>query len=745
MAEELYFKINSDVSSAVKGTKSYVNTLEMAEGNVKELNEGIKAQNELILIQEQELLKLEEAQSKIGKNAWNAGAIKRKEDIRENTFALKQNRLGLKELKQEQKSATSQVKSFKKEQKETSIGLITNIKNFKVMGFSINGLSKSFKGIIPAIRLMFTSIKVGIASTGIGLLVVALGGLVAWFTQTKAGSEGLSKALISTGAAVQVFIDRYISYSKMIFNILTLDWDGISKNGSEAFKGLGDELEREIKLAGELAEATNTLTDKTRTLNVETAQRRADIQDLTEKSQDLNLTESERLAALEQAGAIEKDLMARRVDNAEEALRIQVAQMTMSDNMAADLDKLADLEINLANIRRESSKTSTTLLRKSNAIRKSVAAEETRRQNAWIRKQNTITRANIKLKEEANEILFQLSLRKEINESTVEKRILRRANDVKKEILEKSKLDADDKRKALKALNDLLLSDELAITDKYDAIKKARSKKLTKEINDLNNENYLLTITKERTRLDKELAAEGAAEIKALDLRKLSLEAKGKLSHEIQEKYKKLRQINKDEEAAEDKQRADELAAYKTELLEQGLGVVMQGIKIQEQALTKSYKKDMKLAEANGKSTEKIEKDYQAKMVANAKKQKAMKIGLAIVDTYQSAVAAYNNAMAIPVVGTAMAPIAAGLAVAAGLANVAMIQGTDVGGGGGGGGGGSVGGGAPDAAPPAPQMMSGSFDISGGVEPEPLKAFVVTDEMTSSQDQLANIRRRATI
>ena len=46
---------------------------------------------------------------------------------------------------------------------------------------------------------------------------------------------------------------------------------------------------------------------------------------------------------------------------------------------------------------------------------------------------------------------------------------------------------------------------------------------------------------------------------------------------------------------------------------------------------------------------------------------------------------------------------------------------------------------------PAPQMMSGSFDISGGVAPEPVQAFVLTDSMTNSQNQLANIRRRATI
>ena len=53
----------------------------------------------------------------------------------------------------------------------------------------------------------------------------------------------------------------------------------------------------------------------------------------------------------------------------------------------------------------------------------------------------------------------------------------------------------------------------------------------------------------------------------------------------------------------------------------------------------------------------------------------------------------------------------------------------------------------PSAAPstPAPQMMSGAFDISGGIQPEAARAYVVTDEMTNSQNQLANIRRRATI
>ena len=60
-------------------------------------------------------------------------------------------------------------------------------------------------------------------------------------------------------------------------------------------------------------------------------------------------------------------------------------------------------------------------------------------------------------------------------------------------------------------------------------------------------------------------------------------------------------------------------------------------------------------------------------------------------------------------------------------------------------GGGSGGGGSAAPAAPAPQMMSGAFDLSGGVAPEATRAYVVTDEMTNSQNQLANIRRRATI
>ena len=105
----------------------------------------------------------------------------------------------------------------------------------------------------------------------------------------------------------------------------------------------------------------------------------------------------------------------------------------------------------------------------------------------------------------------------------------------------------------------------------------------------------------------------------------------------------------------------------------------------------------------------------------------------AIIDTYAGANKAFAQG--------GVAGFATGAAIVlAGLANVQKIYSTPTGDGGGGGGGTIT-----AAATPAPQMMSGAFELSGGTEPEAFRAYVVTDEMTNSQNQLANIRRRATI
>ena len=121
---------------------------------------------------------------------------------------------------------------------------------------------------------------------------------------------------------------------------------------------------------------------------------------------------------------------------------------------------------------------------------------------------------------------------------------------------------------------------------------------------------------------------------------------------------------------------------------------------------------------------------------------KAMAVAQATIQTYLGATKAYTSMLSVGPAGPALGAIAAAAAVASGLANVNAILATPVPGGVNGGGGPQ-----PDvpAAPPAPEMMSGTFELGGGEEVEPVQAYVVSDEISETQDGLALIRRRATI
>ena len=189
------------------------------------------------------------------------------------------------------------------------------------------------------------------------------------------------------------------------------------------------------------------------------------------------------------------------------------------------------------------------------------------------------------------------------------------------------------------------------------------------------------------------------------------------------------------------KKAAEELEDFKKDLQMKAFQTLGANLDASMNELEGNYSKEKRLAEANGKSTEDIDKKYEAKRQKIAKQQKKFKVAEALITTYQMASLAYKDGLeAGGPAGIVLGPIAAGVATLAGLANVRTILAQDVGGGGGGGG--SV---SAETQAPAPQMMSGAFDISGGIAPEASRAYVVTDEMSNSQDQLANIRRRATI
>jgi len=209
---------------------------------------------------------------------------------------------------------------------------------------------------------------------------------------------------------------------------------------------------------------------------------------------------------------------------------------------------------------------------------------------------------------------------------------------------------------------------------------------------------------------------------------------------------------------SEQKTNAEALKNEKIQAQKDVTEATLSGVEQELQALQNEFDEKIRLAKLAGESTVALEKEFarQKKAIVQgnvndqiaafgqlagalsslAGDNKELAAASAIIDTYVGA----NKALA-----SAPPPInfiTAGAVIAAGLANLQKIYSTDVGSGGGGTSAAQT---TAASVPPSPQMMSGAFELTGGTEPEPVQAYVVSDEITDSQNGLEIIRRRATI
>ena len=117
-----------------------------------------------------------------------------------------------------------------------------------------------------------------------------------------------------------------------------------------------------------------------------------------------------------------------------------------------------------------------------------------------------------------------------------------------------------------------------------------------------------------------------------------------------------------------------------------GMGEIFSGVSSLVQAeleketvaINARYSAEISAAEGNNYKVAKLEKEKQAALAkakneAN-KKLFAMQVIQAVAQTAQNAISAYGSAAAIPVVGYIMAPIAAAMAVAVGMIQIAAIK-----------------------------------------------------------------------
>ena len=97
------------------------------------------------------------------------------------------------------------------------------------------GAITAFKGVVGGVKkavLGMKTLKGAMMATGIGALVVVVGSLVAYFTQTKRGAEALQVATAALGAVMGQLTDAASWLGETLINVFTSPMDAISGIGT---------------------------------------------------------------------------------------------------------------------------------------------------------------------------------------------------------------------------------------------------------------------------------------------------------------------------------------------------------------------------------------------------------------------------------------------------------------------------------------------------------------------------------
>jgi len=634
MDEEIVMKIKAEIAPATKQVEGFTKSLTDAEKAQKELNEQITIQNQVLNSMEKELVQLKAKQDSIPKGAWYAGMDDLNKKIKETETNLKLEKIGLKDLENQQKDnnktlkqQSKDLKGVKKDLKGVNEEGKESIGNFRLFGVSLNGIKKSLSKVIPAIKLMFGTIKAGILSTGIGVLLIAFGSLATYFTSTQRGADKLSVALAGIGAAFDVIKDRISTVGEAISLAFSGEFTEASDKLKESVTGIVDEIKKEVAIMTALEKRVKSLRDAEIEFTVQKAKTRKEIEKARLLAEDETKSQDVRIEALKKALKLEQETTNQELKLARERVNIQKEQLEQSENLVEDKKKLADFQADLIN--------------------------------------------------------------KETKSFRLQKRVKTEINELERELLTEKKQIANDQA--------ALDKENQAKSDQYDADQLAAKEKFEEKLLKLKNTTTLLLIEDEQERALKQLEIQEENERASIDAMQLSEEQKIALKKASSDKFIEL---NKDLEKSD-----EDVAANKKELQNQTLSATS----------------------AFAGAINKI-----------AGENKQISAATALIDTYV-AVQQVMSDKTIP--STAIKLLTAGGVLASGLNNVKNIYSTDVGTGGGGG---SIPSG--DSSTPAPEMLSGKFEL-GNVQQEqqPVQAYVVTDSLTDNQNKLAYIRRRATI
>ena len=641
------------------------------------------------------------------------------------------------------KKLNDTVEKNNKSQKDADKLIMRSIGNFRVFGFSIRSIRDNFKLLGPISKKLFGTIKSGIAATGVGLLVIAFGTLMGALMGTKKGAALLKAGIEGLKVIFAPFlyvIEKVADGLTWLFGIESTPAVTAAEKLEKAYERLGQEMD---KIALKELQNRKSQFDNKKIIG------------------DITKTEEERLQASKDNAAADKKILEDRITAQKKVLAVAKKGLAKNKSWhkweqqnaknANVWNKVANESESAFSKSRDATTKSTKALNKAtqeltkleNQLYTDAAAaaqelldikeyqieldkkqadqdkkdEEARiekNRNDWIASQKKKAADELSIAQQVEKVKQELYYRTLKTVEEVEVAKLKYANDAAKQEILDSTASKEVKDAAIKELDIKYFDDLGVIVDKYEDEATAKTEAAEEKLADFKEANRIEALEDETEQALAELQIQKDKEDEALK----SFENYAELKLELDKKYLGL-EADINEKASEKQIEVDKATAdAKAAIRDANLSNIDAGISLVKSLAGES--KGLMAASIIAENAAGIAKILINTAVANAK---ALTLG-----PLAPATIAANNISAGIGIASSIAATAKGLS--------ALGEGGD------------TGGGNPDtpsAAPPAPEMMSGAFTLSGGQEVEPARAYVVSDDITNNQNKLAIIRRRATI
>lgn len=639
----------------------------------------------------------------------------------------------------------NQLKGYQQQLNSVYSAAAKTINVQKVSTEGLTGVQKAQAVATNAGTKAMKIFKLALASTGIGLIVVALGSLVTYLSTTQKGMDAVSRVLEPLKALFSATLGVIQDFGKVIFEAFSdpkkavIDlWDAIKTNIVNRIEGVGDAFKALGKiissgftegyedLANATLKATTGVEDLTGKIvgagkavsnflgdavskgsRIDALQKEIErnannlivLESEYEKqikksnmiAEDQTRSQKEREEAAKRSIELSKELLGERQKQIDKEIELKELQNSLNDTNLEDERELNELIAKRNKAETQALELQTTQQNKLNTIRQQQAAALDKETQAAIKRSQEELALYIQQQgEKARTMQEELELARDISEKKKE---------ILKQQLESNKISEIAYQTELLAIKQDLAKKEadIAISNANKQVEIYRkSLEQRKQDNAFFSQEEYNRQVEENARLQM---LEQQAALTKLENGKINQEEYNAAIDLINEENR----IKNEELKAqrEDAQKEKDLIDLENKRIADDENIQYNFAK-QQEALEAERLAEVENAKSTGADVDlinqkyaKLEKDLREQVTANkiqlasqglnnlseilgkeSKAGKAVAVAQTTIDTYQAATAAYKAMAGITAVGPALGALAAGAAVASGMANVKKITST---------------------------------------------------------------------